>query len=159
QPLPELHQELTLFAAPSSPSRPSPATGRDGEGRDGAPVKVYRLRLRNRGTARRRFTITFYAEWVLGTNRERESLYVVTARDDAAYAVLARNAFNADFADRVAFAASVARPEGLTADRLEFLGRDGRAEAPAALERVGLSGRTGAALDPCAALQVRLDLG
>src|SRR5439155_3511461 len=46
----------------------------------------------------------------------------------------------------------------LTGDRTEFFGRNGTWERPAALERVELSGRTGAGLDPGGAVQTKIDL-
>ena len=46
----------------------------------------------------------------------------------------------------------------VTADRCEFLGRHGSVAAPAAWSRASLSGWTGAAHDPCAAIQVVFDL-
>ena len=73
-------------------------------------------------------------------------------------ALFARNAFNADFGPAVAFADTSLRPRTVTGDRLEFLGRNRSPATPAALERVGLSGRAGAGFDPCAGLHGRFEV-
>ena len=99
------------------------------------PVKLVRLSVRNNGDRPRRLSATFYVEWVLGTVRENASLQVVCAYDAGTGAVLARNAWAGDFAGRIAFAAVGPRPHSATADRAEFLGRNGSPSAPAALGR------------------------
>ena len=95
---------------------------------------------------------------MLGGTRDRALLSVRTEIDPESGALLARNAFLADFRDSVAFAHASERPRSVAADRTDFLGRNGSVEAPAALTRTDLSGRTGAGLDPCAALQAAVDL-
>ncbi len=122
------------------------------------PVKVVRLALTNHGERPRRITATYYAEWVLGTTRDAFAPFVVTEVDEESGALLARNPYNADFAGRVAFLDVDRRPRTLTGDRGEFLGRNGSVAMPAALGRSELSGRVGAGLDPCAAVQATLEL-
>jgi len=124
----------------------------------GDPVKVVCLTLRNDGDRPRRLSATYYAEWVLGTVRENAPLQVVCERDPESGAILARNAWAGDFAEKIAFAASGSPTQSVTADRAEFLGEHGSISKPAAMRRVGLSGRAGAALDPCAAITTELTL-
>jgi cellobiose phosphorylase len=128
----------------------------DGEG--GAPVKVERLKLRNISPKRRRLTVTSYVEWALGADREETQLHVSTSWDPQAAALLARNPFHPEFGRRVAFSAIHPAPDSYTCDRTEFLGRNGSPSRPAALQRQHLSGRAYPGLDPCAALQVVIEL-
>jgi cyclic beta-1,2-glucan synthetase len=122
------------------------------------PVKILHLRVTNGLERPRRITVTYYAEWVLGTLRDANQPFVVPEFDAAAEVLLARNPWNEGFADRVAFAAASTRLHGLTADRAEFLGRRGTRAVPAALTRIGLARVVQAGIDPCAALQVHVDL-
>ena len=63
------------------------------------------------------------------------------------------------FADRVAFLDLYSGAgRTITGDRTDFIGRNGTLRQPAALTKEALSDRTGAALDPCGAVQVRVTL-
>lgn len=123
-----------------------------------APIKIIKLRLENTWSRPRRVTVTYYAEWVLGVNRSVSQPYIVSEYEHSSGALLARNAYNVEFGGRVAFLAASKAPHGLTADRNEFLGRMGDLSHPAALSRIGLASRVGAGLDPCAAIQLHIDL-
>ncbi len=123
-----------------------------------APVKLMRLRLTNTLARRRRITVTYYAEWVLGTTPENTRPFVVPDYDGETQSILARNAHSGEFGSQVAFVASNKPVHGLTTSRAEFLGRMGSLSQPDALTRVGLSGSLRAGGDPCAALQVHVDL-
>jgi cyclic beta-1,2-glucan synthetase len=116
------------------------------------------LRLENATQRPRRITATFYAEWVLGVTRDAGAQYIIPDYDEGSQALLARNPWQPEFGERVAFAAPNRRLHGLTTDRGEFLGRLGSVQRPAALGRIGLSGVVQAGLDPCAALQLHIDL-
>ena len=135
-----LRQQLRLFAAADS------------------PVKVIALRLENGWQRGRRLTATYYAPWVLGMSREATAPYIISEYEPEVCALLAHNPYSAEFAGRYAFLAASQPPHGVTADRTEFLGRMGDPRTPAALTRVGLEGTVRAGLDPCAAIQLHVEL-
>jgi len=116
------------------------------------------LKLRNDSGQPRRLSITGYVEWVLGDLREKTAMHIVTESDPASGALFARNAYNTEFPNRVAFFDVDDPHRGIGGDRGEFLGRNGNARAPAALSRAQLSGRLGAGQDPCAAVQLKVAL-
>ncbi len=130
------------------------------------PLKVSWLTLRNDSSRARRLSVTGYVEWLLGDERSKTLLHVVTDVDGSTGAVLASNAYNTDFAGRTAFLAvdidsspgADAASRSVCGDRGDFIGGGRTVADPAAMREVALSGRVGAALDPCAAIRVGLDL-
>ena len=124
------------------------------------PIKISRLKLRNLSGRSRRLSITAYVEWVLGVSRAASAPFVVTEIDTETGAMLAHNHWRAGFGSRVAFADLAGRQRTWTGDRTEFLGRNGTLDHPAAMEgATPLSNRVGGGLDPCGALQTRVELG
>ncbi len=123
------------------------------------PIRISRLTIRNTSGRLRRLSITAYVEWVLGPSRPASAPFIVTDIDVTTGAMFAQNPWNATSNGRVAFVDLAGRQTAWTADRREFLGRHGNLAGPAAL--LGsrpLSGRVGAGLDPCAALQTSIEL-
>ncbi|HEY3476800.1 MAG TPA: glucoamylase family protein, partial [Anaerolineales bacterium] len=133
-----LEQTMTVFVVPDE------------------PVKIVQLKLHNTTNRMRRINVTYYAEWVLGGARENTAPYILREFDSNSFALLARNSYNTDFGQRVAFLASTREPAGVTTDRTEFLGRLSSYIRPAALERVGLTPNVGPGSDPSAVMQFLL---
>ena len=123
-----------------------------------APVKFSVLKLRNISGRPRKISVTGYWEWVLGDLRQKSLPHVQTEVDLKSGALLARNFYNTEFPDRIAFIDVGDDNRTITGNRKEFLGRNGNLAQPAALQRKRLSGRVGAGLDPCGAVQVTLEL-
>jgi cyclic beta-1,2-glucan synthetase len=124
----------------------------------GDPVKIYRLRLRNDSGRQRRLTVAYFAEWVLGSVREDQQVHVQTAFDRPSGAILAAQFWNGNHAAYPAFAAASPRAASYSGDRTLFLGRNNTGPKPAGMGRTRLDNRTGAELDPAAALQLSVTI-
>lgn len=123
------------------------------------PIKISRLKLRNTSGRRRRLAITAYAEWVLGVSRTASAPFVSTEIDRKSGALFARNLWNAALGQRVAFLDLGGRQTRWTADRREFIGRNGGLADPSGLAAdATLTGAVGAGFDPCGVLQTAVDL-
>jgi cyclic beta-1,2-glucan glucanotransferase len=123
-----------------------------------AAVKFSVLKVRNESGRARRLSATGYVEWVLGDLRPKSSMHVITEIDPSSGAFYARNAYNTEFADRIAFFDVDDMTRTFSGDRAEFVGRNGTLGNPAAMTGSQLSNKVGAALDPCAAIQVAFEL-
>ena len=136
----ELKQDLSILVSPV------------------APVKLYHLRITNQTDRPRHLSATFYAEWVIGVDRDQAPLHVICGADPESGMLSATNAWAGEFAGRVAFAAASRPARSFTTDRAEFLGREGTLAAPAALERGQLSSRVADLSDPCAAMTTPIEI-
>ena len=123
-----------------------------------ATIKFTILKIRNQSGRLRKLSATGYTEWVLGNNRMKTAMYIHTEVDPNTGALLAKNPYSSEFGKRVAFFDVDYLYKSVTADRNEFIGRNGTMKNPDAMSRIKLSGKTGLALDPCAAIQVPFDL-
>jgi cyclic beta-1,2-glucan synthetase len=122
------------------------------------PLRIVHVKLTNESERARRWSLFSYAQLVLGAKPSETRAAVVTSFDEASGIIYARNERRGEFSMRVAFAAAIAEPtpqqRAATGSRTSFLGRQGTVAAPAALARPELDARFGAGLDPCAALQL-----
>ncbi|HJW57069.1 MAG TPA: glucoamylase family protein [Burkholderiaceae bacterium] len=123
-----------------------------------ASIKYSVLRIRNDSDAIRKLSATGYVEWVLGDLRPKSAMHIITETDPATGALFARNPYNTEFAGRTAFFDVDTTSRTISGDRNEFIGRNRSLQNPAAMERIRLSGKFGAGLDPCAAMQVHFEL-
>ena len=123
-----------------------------------APVKFSVLKLKNESGRYRKLSVTGYVEWVLGDLRPKSAMHISTVVDVNSGAIFARNPYNTEFAERIAFFQTDDEYHTLTCDRTEFIGRNGTLKNPSTMSHSRLSGKVGSAMDPCAAIQVSFEL-
>ena len=124
------------------------------------PIKISRLRLTNSGPWPATFTVTWYAEVVLGLDRQQTAEHLVTEHDTETNALFVRNPWSTQFADQLVFADLAGHQTAWTGDRREFLGATGTMEWPHGVTSGRpLSNRVGAGADPGLALQQQVSIG
>lgn len=123
-----------------------------------AAVKFTVIRLTNHSVIPRHLSLTGYVEWVLGDLKSKSVQHIYTEIDGDSGALLATNSYNTEFAGKVCFLDVSDPARTFTGDRTEFIGRNGTLASPDAMSRTRLIGKTGAALDPCGAMQVSVSL-
>lgn len=123
-----------------------------------ASIKFSVLKLRNMSDQTRKLSATGYVEWVLGDLRQKTAMHIITEIDRESGALFARNKYNTEFPDRIGFFDTDEVTRTYTGSRSEFMGRNGTLRDPAAMHNAKLSNKVGAALDPCGAIQVNIEL-
>ncbi|PLR26204.1 cyclic beta 1-2 glucan synthetase [Pantoea endophytica] len=118
-------------------------------------AKITLIQLSNLSGKTRHLSITGYVEWVLGELVSQSARHVQTSSAIVAdgSAILAVNPYTSSGSMRTAFFAASGNQIAFSGNRLECLGRNGSTRKPAMMQARGLSGNTGAGLDPCATLQ------
>lgn len=127
------------------------------------PLAITRVRLQNNGKRRRRLSLFSYLTWELSSGGRRASQQISTYIDEWRRTIFASNHAPREFSRHVAFATLLldipTECITFTADRTEFLGRNGSPANPRSVRiSTSLSGSSGDELDPCAASQAYVEL-
>ncbi len=116
-------------------------------------LKLWNLKLTNRSDKVKYLSLTYYVEWVMGTQRELTNPYILTFYDNEHECLYSKNIYTMNFQNSYSYLFSSETIVGYTGDRQEFLGRRGSVREPRGAE-VKLSCNTGVCYDPCGAIQV-----
>lgn len=116
-------------------------------------LKLWSLSLTNRSDRVKYVSLTYYVEWVLGTQGEQTNPYILTSYNNEHECLFAKNIYTMNFQNTYSYLFSSETIIGYTGDRQEFLGQKGSVREPRGAE-VKLSCNTGVSYDPCGAIQV-----
>ncbi|MFT4146623.1 MAG: hypothetical protein QM644_19440 [Mobilitalea sp.] len=135
----ELKQELTIF----TPLEES--------------VKIWELKLTNNSNRTKYLCLSYYVEWVLGTQREHTNPYILTTYNNEHEYLNAKNVYTLNFQNLMAYMFSSEMTIGYTGDRQEFLGIKGDILNPRGAD-AKLSCHTGSGYDSCGVIQVSVTI-
>jgi cellobiose phosphorylase len=122
------------------------------------PLKIWELNLTNHTDKVKYLRLSYYVEWVLGTQREHTNPYILTSYNNEYEYLSAKNIYTLNFNNSTAFIFSSEMIKGYTGDRQEFLGPKGTILNPRGAD-TNLSNNLGVCYDSCGAIQVSIALG
>ena len=120
------------------------------------PVKISIVRIKNASDKTRNIALTYYVRPVLGISDQYTSRHITTEVSSEGI-LIARNSYNDEFPECMAFLDAGKSERCTTADRQLFFGK-GSLSNPDALNYNKLPGIHGAGFDPCMAMQVEVQL-
>ncbi|QXM05338.1 GH36-type glycosyl hydrolase domain-containing protein [Crassaminicella indica] len=121
-------------------------------------VKISFIKLKNNSNTKKSLSSVYYIRPVLGVSDQITQQYITTQMDEKREVLLIKNKYNTDFPESCAFIASSEKILTYTGDREEFVGKREDLSNPKALRRENLSNSVGAGFDPCAAIQIFIEL-
>ena len=121
-------------------------------------VKITLLKFKNISNYRKELSVYYSIRPVLGVNEENTEPNICTNFIKTDNLLTFNNIYTSDFYGRTAYMGTSLDITSYTADRMEFLGKDGDLTHPAALNYETLSGSTGYGLNTCGVLQCKISL-
>ncbi len=121
-----------------------------------AAVKMNLIKLVNTTGNSQNLTLTYYVRPVMGVSDQTTAMHLRTWQNDNG-TLFIENPYNEEFHGRVTFIDVTEKDRTVTGDRKEFFGT-GKLSHPTGLLQNGLSGNLGTGFDPCAAMQISIDL-
>lgn len=125
----------------------------------GESVKFIKIKLKNMGNEKRKLSLFYFAQLVLGVIPEETHTHIYTKLSDEGNFIYGENPYSEAFKNLYAYLKVVGgNNETFTGDRGEFLGREGSIEAPKMLKYKNLNNKIGAGIDPCLACGTSVEI-
>jgi cellobiose phosphorylase len=121
--------------------------------------KICIVKLKNKTKEKRVLSASYYAHMVLGVVPQATAQYIYTYIDREKSYIYAVNPYSEHFGKLKTFLKiNGGKEESFTGSRKEFLGRGENIEQPIAMKKSKLSGLCGAGMDPCVAINSKIEL-
>lgn len=122
-------------------------------------VKICIVKLRNNTKEKRKLSISYYAQLVLGVVREQTAQYISTYLNRDKNYIYAQNPYSEHFGNMYAYLKILNGEEDtFTGDRKEFIGRGKNIKSPEGVMKKNLANTVGAGYDPCLAANTKITL-